>query len=65
MLVLLHCSTNFNISSASQVNCVSLYVIDYADSESGVQFIPPRHNLKIFTLQNCKIANISKDFPRI
>ena len=34
-----------------------------ANSESGFQFIPPRHNLKIFSLQNCKIANISKKFP--
>ena len=33
--------------------------------ESGVQFIPPRHNLKIFSLQNCKIANISKNFMNV
>ena len=37
----------------------------YADSESEVQFIPPHHNLQLFSLRNCKIAYISKSFPRL
>ena len=33
--------------------------MDYADSESEVQFTPIRHNLIIFNLRNSKIAKIS------
>ena len=55
---------NFHTSSASQVNRVFLYVMDYADSESEVLFTPSRHSLMIFSVQNCKIAiNFEKTLP--
>ena len=36
--------------------------MNYADSESEVRFTPSRHSLMISSMQNCKIAKISKTF---
>ena len=65
LIILVDYITPVNEGFAAEVHSMVLQQYLYADSESEVQFIPPRHNLKIFSLQNCKIANISKNFPRI